>query len=253
MRHTHGVTSTPPPQSAGPHRDTPTAAAAKGSRTSVGQVFAAVAGFLALAAIGAAIGWGVTPAPHPTAGGPSTSPSVSRPPSSPPPSSPSPPPSSQSNGLFTIPDYHAEGVTFQEARDQLRRNRIGVTLFFDDSGPVGTTVRSTTPGPGTQIAPGHTVNVYVDGTAPPLSVPALPGSPTTCNSWGKTLADLGFRPQYSGARNLLVAAEDPTPDTPGTHWNQTVTLTCTDTGQPPSAPPSSPPPSAPPDDSTPSP
>jgi len=251
------VTSTPPPQPSGPRRDTPAATTAARSRTSVGQVFAAVAGFVALAVVGGAIGWAVTPAPRPVTG-PSTSPSPSLSPS-PPPSSPSPPPSSPpASGLIAIPDFAAEGVTFQQARDLLRGKGLGVNLIFQTAGTVGIKVLSTKPTAGTQVRRGATVSVTVDGTAPPLGVPAVPTEQTTCDAWGKHLVEVGFKighylPEGPGTRNLFVAAEDPNQDTPDTHWNQVIDLTCTEDGQLPSSPPSSPPPSSPPDGSSPSP
>lgn len=249
MRHTHGVTPSPRQQPASVRRDLPAAVARTRSRTSVGQVFAAVAGFVALAAIGAAIGWGVTKAPTPLGSG-NPSPPVSSSPSSPP-ASPSTPPATPTGSVFSIPDYFATGVTFQQARDELRLNKLGVTLVFLTSGPVGTTVIRTAPPAGTPAAHGVTVKVYVNGTPPMLAVPPTPLVPTVCGDWGKVLASTGFTPVYSPSdgKNLMLAAEDPGSDQTDTVWNQKITLTCTPDGQLPSPPPSGPPsapPSAPP-------
>lgn len=214
------------------------------SGTSVGQVFAAVAGFLALAAIGAAIGWGVTKAPVKPTNGPSLSPSPSVSASSPnPPSSPPASPTSSANVLL---DY--TGQDFPTVRQELRSLKLGVTLVFDATGPAGTTVRATVPPAGTPIHSGLTIKVFVNGTAPLLPVPPLPTTPTTCADWGKFLADTGFNLSYTppGSKNLKVAAETPGPGDTSTVWNETITLTCTPDGQlPPSSPPASAPASAP--------
>ncbi len=232
MRHTHGVTASAAPPSANGR-----------SGTSVGQVFAAVAGFVALAAIGAAIGWGVTKAPVKPTGGPSLSPSPSVSASTPnPPSSPPVSPTvSASGGLL---DY--TGQPFQQVRDALRSQKLGVTLVFQSTGPVGALVTSTSPAAGAPVHPGLTIKVMVDGVPPPLAVPS-PQGPTKCSDWGKFLSDTGFIPDYTppGSKNLLVAGESPGPDDPTTVWNEKITLTCTADGQMPPSGPASAPASAP--------
>lgn len=247
MRHTHGVTSTPP----GP-RDPSGDFGSSRARTSVGQVFAFVAGFVALAAIGATVGWTVTKAPGKPIAGPTASPTPTVPVTPTPTTTPSPSPSTLPSDSFMIPDYGATPTTFQAARDDLRNHHVGVTLFFQTTGAIGVDVTSTTPAAGTVVTKGATVKVFVDGTPPPLAVPALPVVPTVCADWGSQLAAAGFLPVYSptGSKKLMLAAQSPGPDDTTTVWNQTITLTCTKDGQLPSSPPASGSPSPNPSDST---
>ncbi len=233
MRHTSPVN--PSPTSSSENRP------AK-PQTSVGQVFALVAGFIALAAIGAAIGWTLTdtngsnPAAGPSTPVPVTSSVTSTAPSS---SPPSPPPSSAPAG-FTLPDYAAEGKQFQDARSELLAQGIGVVVKFQPKGVSGGAVVSTNPAAGTLLTRGQNVTINVSEAPPPLAVPSVLGSP--CNDAGHTLAMTGFTPSYPNGRNGSVTAQLPQPDDPSNptaRWNDTVAITC-GTAPPPASPAPSP-------------
>jgi hypothetical protein len=195
-------------------------------------VFALVAGFLALAAIGAAIGWTVTD----TSGGgsspvaaavgesPSKSPTAS--------SSPTPPPDPTS---LVIPDFAKQGTDFITARQQLIGMKLGVLLVFSPSQGGTAVVTRTNPAANATVSRGVTVKVYVSEAPPLLDVPNVVGS--TCSTAGKTLAAAGFTPHYASGKDGMVTAQDPTADDQTAHWNDTVALAC---GTPPASPPASP-------------
>lgn len=212
---------------------------------SVGQVFAFVAGFIALAAIGATIGWTVTKSPtHKVAVSTSTSPSgqpttSTTEPAHPPTPTPVTTPTNQPAGSFTIPDYASAHADFMTARSELMSKKLGVTLVFDgplDGTPDGT-VTQTTPASGVAVARGTTVKVFVSGNPPPLAVPG-PNGAETCKAFGKRLAAAGFLVTYSPSSQGLVAAADPGFGQ-SSQWNATVNLTCTADGTLPAPPPSS--------------
>lgn len=203
--------------------------------TSVGQVFAFVAGFVALAAIGAAVGWGLTKGPGTSiVAGPSSSPSLSSTPTAP--ASPTTPPA----GEFVIPDFAHVGTLFQDARSQLITQKLGVVLYFGFTTGGDGTVSRTFPLAGSAVSKGQTIKVFVNGAAPILTVPNVTGQP--CATAGKMAAAAGLAPKYANGKNGLVAAQSPTADSTTTHWNDTVMLICTPDGN---LPPTSPPPSSP--------
>ncbi len=240
MRHTGGVNPSGVPDPTTPF------SAPRRARTSVGQVFALVAGFIALAAVGAAIGWTLTGSPSGPAHDASPSLSPSTPVSAPPPS-PSPSPSPSASGDYVIPDYQSAGVLFTTARDDLRSHKLGVALIFNESGS-GSTVVGTTPQAGTSVTKGTTVKVYVSGPAPTLQVPSVLGE--ACGAGGKDLAAAGLNPQYPNGRKGKVALTDPAPGAPNVRWNQQIKVICTPDGSPPTP---SDAPSTPSSGSTPSP
>lgn len=210
-------------------------------------MFALVAGFVALAAVGAAVGWAVTKGPKSNGNvvaGSSPSASVSLTPSAP--HSPSSPPV----GQFVIPDFAQFGADFRDARTQLITQKLGVTLYFGFTTAGDGTVSRTFPLAGTPVDKGRTIKVYVNGPAPVLTVPSVLGQ--ACANGGKLIAAAGLSPRYASGKNGLVAAQNPGSDSVTTRWNDSVSLTCTSDGSLPSSPPVSPPSSTPssPDGST---
>jgi hypothetical protein len=229
MGHTLGVTTTP---SSAP--DYPPAKPA----TSVGQVFALVAGFLALAAIGAAIGWFVTDTGGPTQAAvitASQSPVVTSTPTVTPTPTVVP-------GAFAVPNFHADSTNFIVARAELRAKSLGVLLVFNSSAGGDGVVTRTEPPAGTPVNKGITVKVFVDEAAPVLAVPHVVGG--TCANAKNALVDAGFEPKYASGKVGIVMAQDPTSDDHNAHWNDKVSLQCVVPPTPssvPSGPPSGPP------------
>ncbi len=178
---------------------------------SVGQVFAFVAGFVALAAIGAAIGWWMTDSPTPRTVASSSTPAT-----------PTTVPSQSASGT-TIPDFNADGVTFSDARDKLRDQGLGVVLYFNDGGS-GATVDHTVPAAGTAVKRGTTVKIYVTGPAPLLSVPDVTGE--RCAQGGKDLAAAGLLPSYPDGKVGDVMSTDPSATDTQTHWNDPIQVHC---------------------------
>jgi hypothetical protein len=222
MRHTVGVNPSGIPDPTAKFADR------RQSSTSVGQVFAFVAGFIALAAVGAVIGWKLTGSPKPVNNaGPLTSPPVTLTPSTPDstPSVSTPPPSDSG---FAIPDYNAQGTTFVTARLDLIAHKLGVVLVFDSQGS-GATVASTDPPAGTPVAKGISVKVFVDGPAPTLQVRNTVGE--SCSQAGKDLASDGLIVSYPYGKGGLVASTDPAADAPNVTWNQKIKIYCTLNGQ----------------------
>ncbi len=241
MGHTRGVSSPPPTSANHPSAGPPT----PHSGTSAGKVLGAIAAFLVLAAVGATLGWTLTdvapavaaPPVQPSSSasaGPSTS--AAPQPTQAPPTTPTTTPG---NGQFVIPDYAAAGTLFKAARDELRGHGLAVDLVFADSGSAQTVDR-TDPAAGSPASRGMTVKIYVNGVAPPLSVPPIPNN-TKCSDWGRQLASIGFLiAGYHGGRSNPVTAESPDQNDPNTVWNQQITLTCGDDKPQPSSSPSTP-------------
>jgi hypothetical protein len=238
MGHTRGVSSPPPTSVSHPSAGPPTPR----SGPSVGQVFGVIAAFLVLAAVGATLRWKLTDVSTAAAATPpSSSSSVPAAPSTsaaPQPSQtqPSAPATTSGNGQFVIPDYAGAGTLFKAARDELRAHGLGVQLIFANGGSAQT-VNRTDPGAGSPAPRGITVKVYVNGVAPPLSVPPVPAD-TRCSDWGHQLASIGFQVGYEGSKSRPVTAESPDQNDSTTVWNQRITLTCGDDHTPPSSPPS---------------
>lgn len=226
MGHTHGVTlsqtTSMPPSAPRP-------------ATSVGQVFALVAGFLALAAIGATIGWTLTDTSSgtPSASG-STTPSAPVTHSS----TPSPTVTTVQPGEV-VPNF--TNVSFITARQQLMAKKVQGVPVFNNSGTGGDDVIRTVPAAGSPMFRGETVKLYVNEPAPLLAVPDETSK--SCAIAGSDVARVGFRTQYSSGRNGVVLSQNPPATAQDAHWNDTVTLQCgSPTNTPPSSGPSSPPP-----------
>ncbi len=196
-----------------------------------------------LAAVGATLGWTLTDVtPAAAAQGstppasPTTGPSASPTPQSPPSETSTPTPTPGNNG-FVIPDYAAAGTLFKDARGDLRGHGLAVDLIFANSGSAQT-VNRTDPAAGSSASRGMTVKIYVNGVAPPLSVPPIPNN-TRCSDWGRQLASIGFLiAGYEGGKSKPVTAESPDQNDPNTVWNQQITLTCGDDHPQPSSSPS---------------
>jgi len=244
MGHTHGVnpmqtTGTPPPA---PRR-----------KTSPGQVFGLIAGYVVLAVIGAALGWTLTtvgpvtnaantlPGPSSSAGSTGSAPA---PHSSGPTSTHTTTPAGP-----TVPDFAASGTSFITARQQLMAKKIQAYIVFQGGSGDDTVVKSSPPA-GSPMHKGDTVKLYVNESAPLLGVPNEMGK--NCDAAGKDLAKVGFEPQYATGRNGVVQQQTPPAGAPNTHWYDHVTLTCapknqvnpspsTGTSQPPNNQPSAPP------------
>ncbi len=222
MRHTVSV-----PPSVTPEPDDLTPAK---PGISVGQVFAFVAGFVALAALGAWIGWVTTTSPAPPADalGTTPSPTATVPSSSPPPPSPSPSVTVTGN---VVPDFNALGTTFTDARDTLRAMGLGVALYFNQNGQ-GATVDHTVPAAGTVVKRGITVKIYVTGPPPLLNIPDITGE--GCSTGGKDVAAAGLIPSYPNGRKGVVLYTDPAPSDAQTHWNDQIKVYCGQAGISPS-------------------
>lgn len=193
---------------------------------SVGQVFALVAGFLALAVIGATLGWtltdtsGGTPQTTPTlpASVPATSSSTATPTPSVTPSTSTTAPTGQ-----VVPNFAKQGTSFIDARKQLAADKIqGVPVFLGGNG--NNTVVRTSPAAGQPISKGDTVKLYVNESPPLLAVPDETNKP--CKSAGSDLAATGFRPDYPSGHNGVVLSQNPDSASQTARWNDTVHLTC---------------------------
>jgi hypothetical protein len=215
--------------------------------TSVGQVFAFIAGFVALAAVGATLGWTLTKVPgsDPTGTPPASTPPVSVSPSSPSPS-PSTPTVSPSSPLpsvtgFLIPDYATLGTDFIAARSELIDQKMAVALIFDDTNTTAKpgSVERTQPAAGKPGRPGLTVKMWVAGPAPDLLIPP-PQSGVTCETYAKALVLTGFTIGYQGP-SAVAKRNKPADSIPQwtstSKWNAKVILICTADGQPPTSPP----------------
>jgi beta-lactam-binding protein with PASTA domain len=186
------------------------------TRSGQGRVIAGVAaGVVALALLGFAVGYlafhGGTPAVSatPTAGPPSTQ--------------------VGSIGPGGLADYH--GQNFIAVRADLRDRHLGVRLLFG-SGPEDPTVLRTDPPAGATVRAGVTVKVYVTGSPPLLTLPAVVGQP--CNVAGKALADAGVFPAYPTGRLGVVVSTEPDTAATTVHWNDSVQLRCARPGTSPS-------------------
>jgi beta-lactam-binding protein with PASTA domain len=200
-------------------------------------VFALVLGFLAVAAIGATLGWTLTDTSN---GTPLTSPSLSA--SVPTSQTPSPKPTpsvtqtkttAPPNGLV-VPNFAAMGTSFIDARAQLKAQKIQGVPVFSSSGNGNDTVVKTSPAAGQPMRKGDTITLYVNEPAPQLDVPNEVGK--SCRSAASDLAATGFRVAYATSdRSGPVQSQNPDSTSQTAHWNDTVTLTCGATQTSPSA------------------
>ena len=145
-----------------------------------------------LAAVGATGGWLLageddTPAGDPlavatTSGAPTSRTTAPRPSSARPTPSAVQTSATPTKGAgLTVPPVI--GTDFEQARDALRKHRLGWRLVFGSG--VGRTVESTTPDVGSRVARGTTVQLQVAGPAPAAEVPDVVGetAPTPPTSW----------------------------------------------------------------------
>jgi hypothetical protein len=206
-----------------------------------GRAAAIGAGLVVLATVGATGGWllaGERVAP-PSAGGPSTTVATRSP--SPAGTSPAASPSAASRpprttdaaqpppGTFPLPDLR--GTNFEQARQELRRRKLGWSLVFGAAGE-DRSVSGTRPPAGTPVRPGVTVTLLVVGAAPPATVSDLTGLP--CDEAGHRAVDAGLRPAYPDGRTGTVLRQTPGPSAPA-RWNDRIDLSCgtsTSTGAP---------------------
>lgn len=114
------------------------------------------------------------------------------------------------------------GQDFVQARDELRDRSLGVNLIFSDFGDSRQVVR-TDPAPGTPVAPGRTVKVYVAGAPPVAMIPHLVGQ--SCSAAAARLGKEGLYPRYPTGKTGTVTEQDPLPDGEG-RWNDKVAIYC---------------------------
>ncbi|MEU1588505.1 PASTA domain-containing protein [Micromonospora sp. NPDC005710] len=183
-----------------------------------------------LAAVGATGGWllageGDTSPGDPlavaTTVGPSTSRATAPRPSSgrPTPSAVQTSPTSTRGTGLTVPPVI--GTDFEDARDTLRKQRLGWRLVF--GGGVGRNVESTTPGVGTAVARGTTVQLQVAGPPPATEVPDVIGK--SCAKAADELVEEGLYPRYLSGRVGKVNRQEPAEDGPA-RWNDQVSIWC---------------------------
>lgn len=113
------------------------------------------------------------------------------------------------------------GTDFEQARDELRKRRLGWRLIFGSGSGRG--VKRTVPEAGADVRRGITVLVYVAGPAPALPVPDLVGD--DCGEAADDLVEEGFYPHYPVSRTGTVIAQDPPAGTEA-HWNDQVGISC---------------------------
>ncbi|MFC5925556.1 PASTA domain-containing protein [Micromonospora vulcania] len=126
--------------------------------------------------------------------------------------------STKGTGL-TVPPV--VGTDFVQARDALRKQRLGWRLVFGTG--FGRTVESTSPVVGTEVSRGTTVQLQVAGPAPIAEVPDVVGD--DCAKAADELVEEGLYPRYRSGRSGKVSRQDPTED--GTaRWNDEVSIWC---------------------------
>lgn len=123
-------------------------------------------------------------------------------------------------GQVALPDL--VGKDFEQARQELRRLRLGWQLVFAEAGD-DRRVERIEPRPGTTVRRGVTVKVYVIGAAPAASVPSVAGLP--CARAAALVVEHGLYPDYPGGRTGRVVKQDPGPSA-DVRWNDRVRLYC---------------------------
>lgn len=113
------------------------------------------------------------------------------------------------------------GTDFVQARDTLRKQRLGWRLVF--GGGTGRTVEGTSPEVGTEVARGTTVQLQVSGPAPAAEVPHVVGD--NCDKAVNELIDEGLYPRYVSGRSGKVTRQEPAEDGPA-RWNDEVSIWC---------------------------
>lgn len=190
-----------------------------------------------LATVGALSGWLIAGESTDDAAGPTVvdtaEPTRSAPPTTTPAGRPAATPANTPKkpvpgGELAVPDL--VGLDFAEAREELRKRKLGWQLIFRESGS-DRSVERTDPPAGRAVAPGITVRVMVAGQAPPVEVPDVTGEP--CSKAAGRLVDEGLYPSYPGGRAGEVVQQDPPPGT-SLRWNDHVRIHCgkTPAGEP---------------------
>ncbi|MFF4877321.1 PASTA domain-containing protein [Micromonospora sp. NPDC000668] len=113
------------------------------------------------------------------------------------------------------------GTDFVQARDMLRKQRLGWRLVFGTG--TGRTVESSSPAVGTEVARGATVQLRVAGPAPAAEVPDVVGD--NCSDAADDLVDEGLYPSYRSGRSGKVSRQEPAEDGPA-RWNDEVSIWC---------------------------
>ncbi|MEO3770904.1 PASTA domain-containing protein [Micromonospora sp. B9E7] len=113
------------------------------------------------------------------------------------------------------------GIDFVQARDMLRKQRLGWRLVF--GGGAGRTVESTLPAVGTEVTRGTTVQLRVTGPAPAAEVPDVVGE--NCDKAVNELIDEGLYPRYVSGRSGKVTRQEPAEDG-AARWNDEVSIWC---------------------------
>ncbi|MEU7652634.1 PASTA domain-containing protein [Micromonospora taraxaci] len=113
------------------------------------------------------------------------------------------------------------GTDFVEARDLLRKQRLGWRLVF--GGGTGRTVENTSPAVGTEVTRGTTVQLQVAGPAPAAEVPDVVGD--NCDKAVNELIEEGLYPRYASGRSGKVIRQEPAEDG-AARWNDEVSIWC---------------------------
>ncbi|MDG4761080.1 PASTA domain-containing protein [Micromonospora sp. WMMD710] len=113
------------------------------------------------------------------------------------------------------------GADFEEARDMLRKQRLGWRLVF--GGGTGRTVESASPAVGTEVVRGTTVQLQIAGPPPPAEVPDVVGD--DCAKAADELVEEGLYPSYRSGRSGKVTRQEPAEDGPA-RWNDQVSIWC---------------------------
>ncbi|MGC5018767.1 PASTA domain-containing protein [Micromonospora sp. DT47] len=179
-----------------------------------------------LAAAGATAGWVLadpgerstgTPAATPSeVTSPVEEPSTDRPTSG---GTTTPPAPRTEDGGLTVPALVS--TDFEAAREELHDRKLGWRLVFGTG--TGRDVARTEPAAGTPVRRGTTVQVYVTGRAPEVTVPDLVGE--ECDEVAEELGEKGLYPRYRTGRRGTVTAQEPAADATA-HWNDQVALIC---------------------------
>ncbi|GAB3148318.1 hypothetical protein GCM10027290_32860 [Micromonospora sonneratiae] len=132
---------------------------------------------------------------------------------------PTTPPSTAAGGVL-LPNL--VGMDFRQAREEVRKRGLGAQLYFDGVGD-NLGVSRTVPPADTPVRPGHTVKIYVIGSAPEIPVPNLVG--LDCEDAKSRLVDAGFYPDYPTGKIGQVTRQDPEPSETK-RWNDKVKIYC---------------------------
>lgn len=135
--------------------------------------------------------------------------------------------STKGTGL-TVPPV--VGTDFVQARDLLRKQRLGWRLVFGTG--IGRTVESSSPPVGSPVTRGTTVQLQIAGPPPAAEVPDVVGD--DCAKAADELVEEGLYPRYQSGRSGKVSQQNPAEDGPA-RWNDEVSIWC-GTAAPPSQP-----------------